>query len=297
MTDEYKKGFWLTLAGVMAFTPDALLIRLTAIDTFTLAFGRGVLGGTVLILCYIIFVKDGFIAALRPLGWWGVLFVFVQAASSIIFYAAFAFTSAANVLIIFACTPLVAAIFSRVLFGERIAFITKMAILGSALGLGVVTSGSLESGQWVGDGLAFIDVILLGLLFAIIRGRKHSNMLPATGLGLLLASGVSFFFADFPAMAVNQWIWLVLGGAILLPVAISLLTVGPRFLPAAEAAMLTLMESVLGPLWVWMVIGENPGLRSVIGGTIVIGVLLAHSVIRFRSHAPEDAGPKSIKSE
>ena len=170
-------------------------------------------------------------------------------ATSRIFYAAFAFTSAANVLIIFACTPLVAAIFSRVLFGERIAFITKMAILGSALGLGVVTSGSLESGQWVGDGLAFIDVIFLGLLFAIIRGRKQSNMVPATALGLLLAAGVSFFFADFPTMAVNQWIWLVLGGAILLPVAISLLTVGPRFLPAAEAAMLTLMESVLGPLW------------------------------------------------
>ena len=59
MTDEYKKGFWLTLAGVMAFTPDALLIRLTAIDTFTLAFGRGVLGGTVLILCYIFLSKMG----------------------------------------------------------------------------------------------------------------------------------------------------------------------------------------------------------------------------------------------
>ena len=171
-----------------------------------------------------------------------------------------------------------------------------MAILGSALGLGVVTSGSLESGQWVGDGLAFIDVIFLGLLFAIIRGRKQSNMVPATALGLLLAAGVSFFFADFPTMAVNQWIWLVLGGAILLPVAISLLTVGPRFLPAAEAAMLTLMESVLGPLWVWMVIGENPGLRSVIGGAIVIGVLFAHSVVRFRSHASEAIGAKSLKS-
>ena len=117
---EYRKGFWLTLAGVMAFTPDALLIRLTAIDTFTLAFGRGLLAGLVLLCFYMFFTKTGFVGALRPLGRWGVFFVFVQAASSIVFYAAFAFTSAANVLIIFACTPLASAVFSRILFGERI---------------------------------------------------------------------------------------------------------------------------------------------------------------------------------
>lgn len=283
MSSEYRKGFWLTLAGVLAFTPDALLIRLTDVDTFTLAFGRGLLGGIVLVGVYVLFIKEGFLGALKPLGYWGAIFVVVQAASSIVFYAAFAFTSAANVLIIFACTPLVAAIFSRLLFGEAIARVTKYAIVGVAVGLAVVASGSLQSGQWIGDSLAVLDTIILGLMFAIIRGRKESNMMPATALGLLLAAIVSFFFAEFPAMNVAQWTWMVVGGAVLLPVAIAFLTIGPRFLPAAEAAMLTLLESVLGPFWVWLAIGENPGLRSIIGGIIVIGVLFTHSFIRFRS--------------
>ncbi|MEK9942390.1 MAG: DMT family transporter [Gammaproteobacteria bacterium] len=279
---EYRKGFWLTLAGVMAFTPDALLIRLTAIDTFTLAFGRGLLAGLVLLCFYMFFTKTGFLGALRPLGRWGVFFVFVQAASSIVFYAAFAFTSAANVLIIFACTPLASAVFSRILFGERIGRVTQLAIGGVAIGLFVVASGSLESGRWVGDVLAFIDTIILGLLFAIIRGRKETNMMPATTLGLLLAAGVSVFFADFPPMDALQWTWLLIGGLIILPVAIAFLTIGPRYLPSAEAAMLTLLESVLGPLWVWLAIGENPGMRSITGGAIVIGVLFTHSFVRFR---------------
>ncbi len=289
MTSEYRKGFWLTLGGVLAFTPDALLIRLTAVDTFTLAFGRGLIAGVVLLAFYLFFSKTGFWGALRPLGRWGVLFMFVQAASSIIFYAAFAFTSAANVLIIFACTPLASAIFSRVLFGEKIGRVTLLAIVGVALGLLVVASGSLESGRWIGDALAFLDTIILGLLFAIIRGRKESNMMPATTLGLLIAAGFSFFFAEFPTMNTMQWTWLLIGGVVIIPVAGVLLTIGPRFLPAAEAAMLTLLESVLGPFWVWLVIGENPGTRSIVGGVIVISVLFGHALIRFRESDTEPA--------
>jgi drug/metabolite transporter (DMT)-like permease len=74
----------------------------------------------------------------------------------------------------------------------------------------------------------------------------------------------------------------VLGGAVLLPLAITLITIGPRYLPAPEAAMLGLLESVLGPFWVWLVIGENPGVRSIVGGAIVILVLLVHAISRFR---------------
>ena len=128
MTDDYRKGFWLTLAGVLAFTPDALLIRLSAVDPFTLACGRGLMAGAVLLLGYRISVSGGFARALRLLGGWGILFAGLQACASLTFYASFSYTSVANVLVIFACTPLLAALFSRILFAEAAVSYTHLTL-------------------------------------------------------------------------------------------------------------------------------------------------------------------------
>ena len=115
-----------------------------------------------------------------------------------------------------------------------------------------------------------------------MRGRRQFNMIPAVVLGLLVAGTMGAFFAEFREMDAVQWGALVAGGAVLLPVAIALITIGPRYLPAPEAAMLGLLESVLGPFWVWLVIGEDPGMRSIAGGVVVISVLFVHAMGRFR---------------
>jgi len=289
MSGEYRKGFWLTLTGVLAFTPDALLIRLTAVDPFTLTVGRGALAGTIIVLAYRLFVPGGFLNAFGKMGRWGILFVAVQATGSITFYLSFSFTSVANVLVIFACTPLIAAMFSKLLFGEGMTRSTQIAVVCVTAGLAVVASGSLDSGQWIGDALAMVNTVILGLGFAIIRGRRQSNLIPATAVGLLLAALIAAVFAEFPPLRTIQWLWLILGGAVLLPVALALITVGPRYLPAPEAAMLGLLETILGPFWVWLVIGENPGWRSMVGGSIVVTVLFVHALVRFRGERTQAA--------
>ena len=172
MPNDYRKGFWLTLGGVLAFTPDALLIRLTAVDPFTLAFGRGLLAGMVILIAYTLFISGGFVKALKPLGWWGLLFAGLQTCASLTFYASFSYTSVANVLVIFACTPLIAALFSRVLFGETVTRSTKVAIACVAGGLLVLASGDSKGTQWIGDALALANAIILGLSFAIVRGSS-----------------------------------------------------------------------------------------------------------------------------
>ncbi len=287
MKGEYRKGFLLTLAGVLVFTPDALLIRLTAVDAFTLAFGRGLLGGFVILLGYVYFVREGFWLAARRLGRWGIFVACLQATCSIIFYCAFSYTSVANVLIIFACTPLIAAMLSRILYGERVVRATRWAILGAAFGLMMVASGSLGGIQWYGDSLALANAVLLALMYTILRGHREINMVPAAAVGLLLAAALSAPFALFPVMDSMQWLWLGVGGLLVLPLALVLMTLGPRYLPAPEVAMLTLLEAVLAPLWVWWVIGENPGWRTIVGGTIVICVLLVHSAVRLRREPRE----------
>jgi len=283
MGGEHRKGFWLTLGGVLVFTPDSLLIRLTAVDSFTLAFGRGILGGTVILLGFALYARSEFFGAVRNLGGWGALVCVLQAACAIAFYAAFSYTSVANVLVIFACTPLIAAVLSKMIFNEGISNATRWAIVGAALGLMVVASGSLDSIQWFGDSLALLNAAILALLYTILRGHREINMVPAAGIGLLLSAVVALMFAKFPVMDSVQWASLVLAGLVVLPLALVLMTLGPRYLPAPEVAMISLLEAVLGPLWVWWVIGENPGWQTIAGGSVVIVVLMAHSAVRLRS--------------
>ena len=107
-------------------------------------------------------------------------------------------------------------------------------------------------------------------------------MIPALGLGMLLGAVIAAPFAGYPAMLPMQWFWMVLGGAVVFPLALMLLTLGPRYLPAPEVAMLTLLETVLGPFWVWLALGENPGPRSLIGGAVIVLVLLGHAILRLR---------------
>ena len=283
MSGEHRKGFWLTLGGALVFTPDALLIRLTAVDPFTLAFGRGLLGGIVIVVGFALYARGKFLGTVRNLGRWGALVCFLQAACSITFYAAFSYTSVANVLVIFACTPLIAAVLSKAIFGEEVSNATRWAIVGAALGLIIVASGSFGSIQWFGDSLALLNAVLLASIFTIIRGRREINMIPAAGIGLLLTALVAMIFAQYPVMDHIQWLALVFAGLVLLPLGLVLMTLGPRYLPAPEVAMISLLEAVLGPLWVWWVIGENPGWQSIAGGSIVIAVLMVHSAVRLRS--------------
>ena len=80
----------------------------------------------------------------------------------------------------------------------------------------------------------------------------------------------------------NQWLILLIGAGVVLPVAPALFTLGPRYLPAPEVAMLTLLEAIIGPAWVWLVIGEEPGIRTLLGGSVVVAALFCHALWRFR---------------
>jgi drug/metabolite transporter (DMT)-like permease len=107
-------------------------------------------------------------------------------------------------------------------------------------------------------------------------------MIPATGLGLLLAAALAAPFATFAAVSDLQLLWIVLAGAVVVPGSLMLLTLGPRYLAAPEVAMLALLETVIGPFWVWMVLSEEPPNRSILGGTLIVVTLLVHGALRLR---------------
>jgi drug/metabolite transporter (DMT)-like permease len=178
--------------------------------------------------------------------------------------------------------PLIAALMSKVFLHEQIQKATWIAIGVVVLGLLVVGSRGLIVGNWLGDFLALMCAVIMAGFFTIVRGKRAVNLIPATGFGLLLAALVASPFAIYPEMSSSQWVYLIIGAGFILPVALGLLTLGPRYIPAHEAAMLSLLETVLGPLWVWLVISEQPDTNTIIGGAIVVGTLFLHALWRMR---------------
>jgi drug/metabolite transporter (DMT)-like permease len=282
LRSDYRKGFWLTLAGVLIFTPDALLIRLADVEFFTLVVYRCTIAGLLMLVGYSLYCGRDFVRHILMIGFWGLVVAVLEGAASWTFYLALERTPVANVLVIFASTPLIAALLTRIFLDDVIERPTWLAICSAGLGLVIVASGGVTTGNWLGDLLALINAVVIAGVYTVVRRRRDLNMIPAAGLGLLLAALVASPFAQFPGLGLHQWLILVIGASVVLPVALALVTLGPRYLPAPEVAMLTLLETIIGPVWVWLVIGEAPGIRTLLGGSVVVAALFCHALWRFR---------------
>jgi len=282
LSSDYRKGFWITLAGVLIFTPDALLIRLVGVEFFTLVVYRCTIAGLLMLVGYSLYCGRDFVRHMLMIGVWGLVEVVLEGAASWTFYLALERTTVANVLVIFASTPLIAALLTRIFLDDVIERPTWLAIWSAGLGLVVVASGGVITGNWLGDLLALINAVAIAGVYTVVRRRRDLNMIPAAGFGLLLAALVAYPFAQFPVLGVHQWLILLIGAGVVLPVALALLTLGPRYLPAPEVAMLTLLEAIIGPVWVWLVIGEEPGIRTLLGGSVVVAALFCHALWRFK---------------
>ncbi len=279
----HAKGYLITVSGVMVMTPDTLLIRLARIDPFTLAATRGLLGGIVVLGLCLLWYRGALVAQFWGLGLWALGAALLQSLGLVMFVVALEYTSAANVLIFFATTPLLAAVMAWGVLGERVGPVTWAAIAVVLAGIVVIASGSLGSVHLFGDFLALLDAIAIAGFYVIIRRHKDVDLVPAMGLGLLFAAVLTLPFFDFSDIRPIQWLWIALGGGIVVPLALILLTLGPRYLAAPEVAMLGLLETVIGPFWVWLVLREEPGIRSLIGGAIIVAALLIHAIVRLRS--------------
>ena len=274
-------GVLVTLAGVMVFVPDALVMRLIGGDMLALAFWRGLLAGCLLFLGNLIFAPH----SLPLRGQWfdgkGLLVIALNAAGVISWSSAMQHTSAANALLLLATAPFIAAVLSWAVLRERIDAATALAIALIFGGVAIIGSGSLGSGRLLGDAFALANACTIAAYYVTLRTAGPRNMLPQLALGTLLGGLLAAPFAEFAPITQTQ-VWLILlSGAVILPGAISLLMLGPRYLPAPEVSMITLLEVILGPLLVWAVIGENPGQPTLIGGAVIILVVGAHAARRL----------------
>lgn len=269
--DDRRKGLLLALAGIVVLSPESLLIRLVAADRWTIVFWRGLLLAVGLLGVSLI----GSFAGTFRMGKAGLLVAVLFGAQTVLFVTSITTTTVANTLVALSAAPLFAAIYERILFRNRLSprmwAIIAMGMVGILVMFGGGVGGGSLSGNLAGVGAA----AGYGGVFVIIRHNRTVNMVPAMGLGGLVAALEVSPWADPLSVTWADMGYLALSGLLVLPVAFGLLAIAPRFAPAPEVGLVTLLETVLGPFWVWLALGEEPGGRAMVGGLIVLAAVAA----------------------
>jgi len=214
----------------------------------------------------------------------GVALCFAVASTS--FIVALAHTTVANILLIQAGVPLLAALLAWALFRERVAAATWVAIAAVIAGVAIMVSESLDGAvSPIGDGLALLIACVLSIATVITRRFAHVRMVPANCLAAVLAGAFAASQASEFAVSARDMGFLFAFGVLNLGVGLAFFATGVRRVPAAIAALLGTFEPILGPIWVWLVHGEVPSVRTIVGGAVVVTALLVHIGLEFKRQA------------
>ena len=280
---QRRGQIYVALAAV-AWSTAGVLQRQLTLDTSTQVLGRALFAAAAL-LAYVAVVDRGRVRqAFRSVGLAGVAVALCVATASASFIAALNHASVARVLFILAVSPMLAALLARVTLGEPI---TRRTVLAMALALAGVTVmlGAPGEGSLAGDGLAFLAALSFAVMIVITRWRHDVSMAPATCLSQLMLIVAFLPFASPGQIGSDDLFWLATLGIGQIGLGFALLTVGARLIPAAQVGLITLLEVVLGPLWVWLALDERPSSLTLVGGAIVIVAI----VIQTRAASPAEA--------
>jgi drug/metabolite transporter (DMT)-like permease len=199
------------------------------------------------------------------------------AGSMIAFILALGAAPVANVLIVYGgITPFLTALLARVFLAEPLHRHTVLAMAAATAGLLLAVGGSLQAGAAAGMGLAAIVSLCIGANYVIVRRHRAIGMTPALALAGILAALASLPFAHPSTITLTDLPWLLALGPGQLAFGLLLYMAALKRIPAGRAALLGLLEIVLGPIWVWLVDGEKPGVLTLVGGVVVIGSAAAN---------------------
>ncbi|MFO1034153.1 MAG: DMT family transporter [Hyphomicrobiales bacterium] len=281
-------GLLVTALGGLLFTLDLPLLRLAAADKWTMVFVRGIFLFLSISISWLAVrfyrrSNEPFIA-----GWAGLAVIGTNTLANIAYIRASVETHAANVVFILALVPTLTAIFSRIFIREKSGLFTWLAAILSFVGVFIIVRDGLHSDKLVGDAFAFVCACCTAAAFTIIRA-SGKNVATSLGLGSLMSAlvAVAFFPVHLESLlpvsnlGMPGWVWLVLNGLVVIPIASTLIANGPRYLPSVDVSMFFLLETVLTPVWVWMLFGEAPSTNVLIGGAVIILTLFAHSSWRL----------------
>lgn len=279
--EQRRYGYLVTILGVVWISPDALMQRLIDGDAMSIVGWRGALSA--LTLSLYLYWRDGaaMVGRLWAGGWRLLVLAVLYAINSAAFVLAIDLSSVADVLVILAATPLCAAVLAWFILREVPDRRTSLAILIGAVGVLIAAVGGVSGGSPLGMAFAILTTVNLAAQFTMLRRWPQVDNVAAVYVGSFLMGGIGFGLGDPLAMQGMSLFWACMLGLFLTPIAFTLVTVGPRYIGAAEVSLLMLLETALGPLWVWMAMGEVPAPTALIGGVVIVGAIVVSASSAF----------------
>ena len=278
---NHQKGILLAFIGVMLLTPDSLLIRLITVDTWSLLFYRSLIPGLFLLLCVIVYTRKNFFKFFFNAGKFGLLNSVFITASNIFFILALQNTNVANALVMVSLVPLIAAIISFIFLKERLDIITNTAILLCLIAVIFIFYDSIGSGRILGDIFGVLTAAAVAGSLVIIRSAPTKNFIPSYVMGKLgTALFASLLVTSFVIGSLDlSYIFLMI---FTVGFSFIFLTFAPRFISASEVGLFFLLETALGPIWVWWFISEVPSFNTIIGAIFIVIIIFLHSIYMLK---------------
>ena len=281
LTDQ-QKGSLLAFIAVMFITPDSLFIRLANIDTWSLVFYRGMIPFVTVFIGMLLIYKLNFFSMLFNSGYHGIIYILTFSITNITFVVSIQNTNVANTLVMIAMAPMLSAILGAIFLKEPPDKKTWIAIGITFLAAVYIFYDSLQLGNIFGDILGLITALGLAVGAVTIRSAKNRNLVPAAVIGKMFVAIFAIFFVESYVLAEKDLFIVPLMCLMCVAIPFVLVTIAPRFIPAEEVNLFFLLETIIGPLWVWMIIKEQPSIETIQGGLIIIITIAIHSFLKLK---------------
>ena len=279
---DQQKGSLLAFVAVIFITPDSLFIRLSSVDTWSLVFYRGIIPFMTVLIAMLIIYRLNFFKILLTSGHHGLIYIVTFSITNITFVVSIQNTNVANTLVMIAMAPMLSAILGAFFLKEMPDKKTWIAIAITFIAAVYIFYDSLQLGSIYGDILGFITALGLAIGAVTIRSAKKKNLVPAAVVGKLFVALFAMFFIETYVLTDLDLFIVPLMCVMCVAIPFVLVTIAPRFIPAEEVNLFFLLETIIGPLWVWMIIKEQPSLEIIQGGAVIILTIAIHSFLKLR---------------
>jgi len=273
-----RKGMLLAFTGIMFITPDSLLIRLANIDSWNLIFYRGFIPFLTILIGLLFIYKSNLFKKILDNGWHGLVYILSFSMISILFVISIENTNVANTLIMIALAPMLSAIISLIFLKENPDQKTWVAIIITTLAVIYIFYGAIDTGDFLGNFLGLIVATGLAVNAVVIRSAKKISLVPSAMFGKLVVALFSLIFVDQLKLENNDLFIIPLMCIVCIAIPFVCVTLAPRYITAPEVNLFFLLETIFGPLWVWLVIREQPSIETIMGGSIIILTIAVHSI-------------------
>ena len=224
------------------------------------------------------FYKSSLIKKILNNGWHGVAFIFTFAITSTVFVVSIENTNVANTLVMVALAPMLSAVISLIFLKENPDQKTWIAIIITTLAVIFIFYDAIDSGDFLGNFLGLVCATGLAISAVIVRLSKKISLVPSAMLGKLLVALFALFFVDQIKLESNDLIIVPFMCVLCIAIPFVCVTLAPRYITAPEVNLFFLLETIFGPLWVWLVIHEQPSIETIVGGSIIVFTIAIHSI-------------------